>query len=236
MERAAIHLGVGLPPRLVDLRAFTVPPDVDVTSMGLTARRFARTGLEDALQLCERIGISEQQCLLESEATASALAAAIADVAGRLDPNGLVVASFAGHGRQMPEPDPANPSHDAGWVLFDRVIPEPELVRMFDALPSGATVVLIDDHCFGLGPPSRPAAIARSLSRPPKLMSISAVDETNRRTLTGTTLVSLIEQAMFIPDACPTNRELERRLTAQPQLDPKVWCSEPQLWNRPPFV
>lgn len=236
MERAAIHLGVGTP-HLAEVRTSLVPENIEIVSEALTETRFASNGVEQAQRLCERIGITEQRCLLESEATEAALRAAIANVAPRLDAErGLLVVSFAGHGRQMPDATPASPTHDVAWVLFDRAIPESDLVRMFDGLPSGATVMLIGDHCFGLGELSTPPTIARSITRPPRVMTISAIDDTNRRILTRTTLVSLIEQAMFTPDACPTNRELARRLTAQPQLDPKVWCSEPVLWDRPPFV
>lgn len=86
--------------------------------------------------------------ILNEEATADRVISEIGQAAINLDPGGILLLTYSGHGGQVPD---ANGDEEDGkdetWVLFDRQLIDDELVNLWDQFGAGARILVISDSC-----------------------------------------------------------------------------------------
>jgi hypothetical protein len=99
-------------------------------------------------QVAAQAGI-EQRVLLENEdATARAVVAAIEHAAAELDPRGLFLISFAGHGDSLIDVDGDEiDNRDETWRLYDRELSDDCLRCLWGRFADGTRVVVVSDSC-----------------------------------------------------------------------------------------
>lgn len=97
--------------------------------------------------ICQGQGFETRQ-LLDGQATAAALLAAIGDIAQRAGPGDTVVISYSGHGGQVPDTTGTEPDGLCEtWVCFDRMLVDKELLAQWPGFPAGAHVQVYSDSC-----------------------------------------------------------------------------------------
>jgi len=91
----------------------------------------------------------ETSKLLNDEATADAILAAIEDAAGRLEPGDIFFVSYSGHGGQVPDKNAEEEldRSDETWVAFNRQIVDDELYARWEKFQSGVRIIVLSDSC-----------------------------------------------------------------------------------------
>lgn len=86
--------------------------------------------------------------LLDEEATGNRVIGEIGQAAFNLEPNGILLLTYSGHGGQMPDVngDEAD-GQDETWVLFDRELIDDELTNLWNQFSPGTRIVVISDSC-----------------------------------------------------------------------------------------
>jgi metacaspase-1 len=112
--------------------------------------------------------------LLDEQATAEPVKAAIAEVAGALAAGDVFLLTYSGHGSQVPDKngDETEDGYDETWVLFDRQLVDDELYELWSKFATGVRIVVLSDSCHS-GTAIRdtldaitPAALGERLSIP----------------------------------------------------------------------
>jgi hypothetical protein len=97
--------------------------------------------------ICDAQGFTSR-ILLDGQATAAAVLAAISDLATRARTGDTVVISYSGHGGQVPD---TTGTEDDGlsetWVCFDRMVVDKELYALWSQFPRNAHVEVYSDSC-----------------------------------------------------------------------------------------
>jgi metacaspase-1 len=86
--------------------------------------------------------------ILNEEATADRIISEIGQAAWNLEPNGIFLLTYSGHGGQMAD---VNGDEDDGkdetWVLYDRQLIDDELVNLWNQFTNGARIFVLSDSC-----------------------------------------------------------------------------------------
>jgi metacaspase-1 len=93
----------------------------------------------------------ESTLLLTQQATAVNVLREISRAAERLEANDILLLSYAGHGSQVPDTDgdeaPTSAKLDETWCLYDRMLIDDELYRMWGQFKPDVRVVVVSDSC-----------------------------------------------------------------------------------------
>ena len=86
--------------------------------------------------------------LLNEQATAEAVKAAIAGAASQLKSGDILLLTYSGHGGQVPDPSEEEEDHfDETWVLYDRQLIDDELYALWGQFESGVRILMFSDSC-----------------------------------------------------------------------------------------
>lgn len=119
----------------------------------------------DMQRIADALGYTST-IILNEEATADRIISEIGQAAWNLDPGGILMLTYSGHGGQVPDANGDEPDGlDETWVLYDRQLIDDELYNMWNQLPAGARVLVISDSCHS-GTMTRDAFIAMSQAAP----------------------------------------------------------------------
>jgi len=101
----------------------------------------------DLIAIADKAGF-ETSLLLNGEATAEPVKAAIADAATRLEEGDLFWLTYSGHGSQVPDTNADEPDRlDETWVLFDRQLVDDELYALWSKFAPGVRILVLSDSC-----------------------------------------------------------------------------------------
>jgi metacaspase-1 len=90
----------------------------------------------------------ESHKLLTKAATADALTSALEDAAKKLESGDMLLATFSGHGGQVPDANGDERDRmDETWVLYDRQMVDDELYALLGAFKPGVRIALFSDSC-----------------------------------------------------------------------------------------
>ncbi len=97
--------------------------------------------------LAEAAGFSTTT-LLEDQATAAGVVAALGALADRAAAGDLCLISYSGHGGQVDDLDAdEDEGQDETWVLWDRQLLDDELHVAWSRFPAGSRVLVLSDSC-----------------------------------------------------------------------------------------
>jgi hypothetical protein len=87
--------------------------------------------------------------LLTSEGTADAVIAEIERAAGELEAGDIFLATYSGHGGQVPDRNDEGETDrsDETWVAFDREIVDDELYALWAKFQPGVRILVLSDSC-----------------------------------------------------------------------------------------
>lgn len=86
--------------------------------------------------------------LCDEEATADRVIGEIGQAAYNLDPGGILLVTYSGHGGQIPDVDGDEPDGlDETWVLYDRELIDDELYNLWHQFGRDTRIVVLSDSC-----------------------------------------------------------------------------------------
>jgi hypothetical protein len=86
--------------------------------------------------------------ILNQEATADRIISEIGQAAWNLDPGGIVLITFSGHGGQIKDVNGDEPDgKDETWVCYDRQLIDDELYNLWNQFTAGARIFVLSDSC-----------------------------------------------------------------------------------------
>lgn len=94
-------------------------------------------------------GYASTKVLLTQEATAGAFVNEMLSLAERLQPGDILFLSYSGHGGQVPDldGDEEDDGLDETWCLYDRMLIDDELFRLFSRFASDVRIFMLSDSC-----------------------------------------------------------------------------------------
>lgn len=104
----------------------------------------------DMRALAKKQGFASSVSLLNEQATAAAVSAAIIDAAAALKKGDLFLLTYSGHGGQVKDTngdESDNDRMDETWVLYDRQLVDDELYALWGRFKAGVRVVVLSDSC-----------------------------------------------------------------------------------------
>ncbi|WP_165230146.1 caspase family protein [Aquisphaera insulae] len=117
---------------------------------GAPPLRGAVNDARDVFDIARLQGFECKSPLLDEAATASAVISGIEDAARELrqSPGGIFLIQYAGHGCQVPDRNSDEPDGlDETWCLYDRMLLDDELGRLWTRFPRGTRILMISDSC-----------------------------------------------------------------------------------------
>ena len=131
---------------------------------------------KDMRALAKKRGFSGNILLLDGQATAGTVMAAIHDAGRKLRKGDILFLTYSGHGGQVRDTnsdEKDNDRMDETWVLFDRQLVDDELYNIWSKFRAGVRVLVLSDSCHSgtvvrdipsfLGAGPRPRAMPRSV-------------------------------------------------------------------------
>jgi hypothetical protein len=128
----------------------------------------------DMRALAKKNGYTGNALLLDEQATAVAVTAAIQDAAKKLSKGDILFLTYSGHGGQVRDTNGDEKDKDRmdeTWVLFDRQLVDDELYNLWSKFKSGVRILVLSDSCHSgtvtrdipvfLGNGPRPRAMPR---------------------------------------------------------------------------
>lgn len=96
----------------------------------------------------------DESTITGNSATKEAVTRTVAYAADHIEPHGIVIVFYSGHGFSRPEGNDPDDRAE-GWSLYDANLWDREWKLMLAKFPKGVRVVVVDDSCFsgGMGPP-----------------------------------------------------------------------------------
>jgi hypothetical protein len=86
--------------------------------------------------------------MLDDEATAEQVIAAIGQAARQLSAGDTFLLTYSGHGGQVPDANSdESDGQDETWVLYDRMLVDDELYQLWSQFPSGVRLFMLSDSC-----------------------------------------------------------------------------------------
>jgi metacaspase-1 len=129
---------------------------------------------KDMRALAKKKGFTGNGLLLDGQATAAAVTAAIQDASKKLAKGDMFLLTYSGHGGQVRDTnadEKDNDRMDETWVLFDRQLVDDELYTLWGRFKSGVRILVLSDSCHSgtvtrdipvfLGSGPRPRAMPR---------------------------------------------------------------------------
>ena len=115
--------------------------------MGRRAPRLPqRRGQHDST--CPRGRFTTSTTLLDQQATAAGVVAAIGSLAAHTTDGDLCLITYSGHGGQIDDiSGDEDEGQDETWVLFDRQLLDDELHVAWSQFPAGVRVLVVSDSC-----------------------------------------------------------------------------------------
>lgn len=131
---------------------------------------------QDMRALAKKKGFTGNTMLLNEQATAAALTAALQDAAKKLVKGDILLLTYSGHGGQVRDTngdEKDNDRMDETWVLFDREFVDDELYTLWGKFKPGVRILVLSDSCHSgtvtrdipefLGDGPRPRAMPREV-------------------------------------------------------------------------
>lgn len=131
----SLHIGLNV----VDNSAYNaqVPP-----------LRGCHNDARDMMALAQSQGFAHRQMLLDAEATAEAIVAAISDAAQDLRTGDFFFVTYSGHGSQMQDPTGEEPDQlDETLVCWNRQLIDDELYPLWGRFQPGVRILFLSDSC-----------------------------------------------------------------------------------------
>ena len=129
---------------------------------------------KDMRALAKKKGFAGNTLLLDGQATAAAVTAAIQDASKKLAKGDIFLLTYSGHGGQVRDTnsdEKDNDRMDETWVLFDRQLVDDELYTLWRKFKAGVRILVLSDSCHSgtvtrdipvfLGSGPRPRAMPR---------------------------------------------------------------------------
>ncbi|MFO7634715.1 MAG: caspase family protein [Caldilinea sp.] len=108
--------------------------------------------------------------LLNEQATANNVRAAIADAANQLNSGDILLLTYSGHGGQTPDPTEEEEDHmDETWVLYDRQLIDDELYALWGHFENDVRIFMLSDSCHS-------GSVAREFRESPIFESLPATN------------------------------------------------------------
>jgi metacaspase-1 len=103
----------------------------------------------DMAALVRSQGYASTQVLLTQQATAGAFINAMLALAAKLLPGDILFLSYSGHGGQVPDldGDEEDDGLDETWCLYDRMLIDDELFRLFSRFAPEVRIFMLSDSC-----------------------------------------------------------------------------------------
>jgi len=103
----------------------------------------------DMAAIAQMQGYTSTKVLLTAEATAGAFIGHMIDLARQLESGDILFLSYSGHGGQVPDldDDEEQDGLDETWCLYDRMLIDDELFRLFARFASGVRIFMLSDSC-----------------------------------------------------------------------------------------
>lgn len=90
----------------------------------------------------------QSMVLLTRDATTANVIQALQDAAARLQSGDILFLTYAGHGAQVPDVDEEEPDRrDETWCLYDRMLVDDELYRLWAQFKPGVRILMLSDSC-----------------------------------------------------------------------------------------
>lgn len=166
--------------------------------------------------------------LIDSQATSTAVLAAIGGAARQLVAGDILLVTYSGHGGQVDDVDGSEPDgYDETWVLWDRQVLDDELAQLWSQFAPGVRIAVFSDSCHSgtvhkimAGAKVHEAAESaegrpRSMAPVAKAMSpaVQHADGTNRRDLydtvqwlSGSKDLASIDASVLLISGCQDNQ------------------------------
>ena len=151
----------------------------------------------DMRALAKKRGFVGNTLLIDGQATAEAVSAAILDASKKLSKGDIFLLTYSGHGGQVRDTngdEKDNDRMDETWVLFDRQLVDDEVYALWSKFKAGVRILVLSDSChsgtvvkeipsfMGKGPrPARHAARRRHQSRECQSRALSRHSEPHPR-------------------------------------------------------
>jgi hypothetical protein len=198
-----------------------------------TAVRCARDTLARMVRVCAAAGIEVQHRLAGQEATTGRLREVLTAAVADLDPDGLLVLTFAGHSDRRRRDTEGKPI--VRWCLNDGGLAIREVAGLLAALRSTAHLVVVADTCYA-------GAFAHHGDLAATLILLAAC-EADQTTLSGPTSDFAVRlETLLSPDGRPhptrlTYRWLQQHLHEDtPDAErPVVWTNRDTAWTHRPL-
>ncbi|HEX8162605.1 MAG TPA: caspase family protein [Pyrinomonadaceae bacterium] len=125
--------------------------EIDPASYGTPGRlRGCENDARAMQELAAGLGY-ETSRLLTAEATALNVLRSISRAAEQLERGDILLLTYAGHGSQVPDLDSDEPGNSKGqdetWCLYDRMLIDDELFRLWTQFRDGVRIVVVSDSC-----------------------------------------------------------------------------------------
>ncbi len=104
----------------------------------------------DMCALAKKKGFIGNTLLLNEQATAAVLTAALQDAAKQLSKGDILLLTYSGHGGQVRDTngdEKDNDRMDETWVLFDREFIDDELYSLWSKFKPGVRILVLSDSC-----------------------------------------------------------------------------------------
>ncbi|NJR62711.1 MAG: caspase family protein [Cyanobacteria bacterium CRU_2_1] len=123
--------------------------EVDASTYGAIPKlRSAVKDAEDMKKIAEDLQYESSIPLQDKDATARNVLEQLGRMAQEIQPGGVALISYAGHGSQVPDTTGDESSgRDQTWVLYDRMLLDDELFAMWKRFAPGVRIYFISDNC-----------------------------------------------------------------------------------------
>ena len=177
-----------------------------------------RSAVKDAEameQIAKDLEYQDRLILRNNEATVSAVLARLGAMAQQVEPGGVVMVTFAGHGSEVPDDTGDEQSgRDQTWVLYDKMLIDDQLRAMWGRFAPGVRIFFVSDSCHS-------GSVARNFNA-----ILESLKATKRQFLVGT--------RDFLGADVPTERSLppEAALKAFEKYESEIVSTQWTCGNR----
>jgi metacaspase-1 len=103
---------------------------------------------KDMRALAKKSGFTGNTMLLDEQATAEAVSAALSGAAKKLQKGDMLLVTYSGHGGQVKDTNGDETDEmDETWVLFNRQLVDDELYDIWSKFKAGVRIFVLSDSC-----------------------------------------------------------------------------------------
>lgn len=154
MRKRAIHIGVANP-RVKNFVIEISPSkltDADWDAITDKVGSYTERSVAAVKAICCRYGIESAPELMAGDATLCKVEEAFNNAVAEIGDDGLLVVSFAGHGRLQEDKEKDElDGCDTAWLLQDHALTDDELRSWLHRVPERCTVIIVGDCCSAGG-------------------------------------------------------------------------------------